>query len=142
MERTLKGPAGALALFVAVFGLLIGAPEIAAQSEVDPADAEAFLGSWSLPLQTAQGTFELSLDIENDGGEVAAEVGSDQGSQDVERITRQGESLRLEYSFNAQGQSVPVEITLTPDGEDLDAEIDFAGGQFTSSGTATRVGSP
>lgn len=140
MERTLTRSTGALALVVAVFGLLLGAPDAAAQ--VEPADAEAFLGSWSLPLQTAQGNFEMSLEIEEQDGEVVAEVGSDMGSQDVETISRNGESLQLGYTFNAQGQQVPVEITLTPDGEDLDAELEFAGGQFNASGTATRVGTP
>lgn len=140
MERTLRGSTGALALVVALFGLLIGAPH--AEAQVEAADAEAFLGNWSLPLQTAQGNFEMSLDIAEESGNVVAEVGSEMGSQDVEQVSRDGESLHLEYTFNAQGQQVPVQITLTPDGEDLAADLDFAGGQFSTSGTATRVGSP
>lgn len=143
MERLVRGPVGALALVAATLGLLIGPSDVAAQSEVDPADAEFFLGSWTLPLQTAQGAFTLLIDIEEVDGSVTAEVGSDMmGSETVDQVSLQEESMRLQYSMNAQGQVVPVELMLTPDGEDLDVDLDFAGGQFAMSGTATKTSSP
>lgn len=141
MKRILEGPVGAFALLAATLGMLLAPADVAAQSEVDPADAEFFLGSWTLPLQTAQGAFTIYLDIEEADGSVTAEIGSDMGSETADRVSLQDERMRLEYTMNAQGQIVPVEITLTPDGEDLDVDLDFAGGQFEASGTATRTAS-
>ena len=65
-------------------------------------------------------------------------VATDVGVQPIETITLNGESLRLEYT---QSQIVPAVLTLTPDGENLavEVEMDFPGGMFVVSTTATRM---
>ena len=41
--------------------------------------------------------------------------------------------------MEAKGQMVPVSVTLSVDSEGLSAELDFADGMFSASGTATRA---
>lgn len=111
-----------------------------AQSELDVGEAEAFLGEWVVSLDTDFGAFDMDLKIEDQGGKVAASIGSpDQGMSDVTDITRSGEGLVLSYEIDAQGQMFPVSVVLTPDGEGLMASFDF-GGQFSAEGSATRAG--
>ena len=44
----------------------------------------------------------------------------------------------LKFSLDVQGQSIPGKIALVPDGDKWKASIDFADGQFTVDGTATK----
>jgi hypothetical protein len=116
-------------------------PETAsAQSSLDAAEAQAFLGDWSLNMDSPQGAFVMSLMITDSSGKVAASVGADElgGMQPVTNITRSGENLVLRYEINVQGQSAPVALTLMPDGAALNADMDFADGMFVMSGRATK----
>jgi hypothetical protein len=116
-------------------------PETAsAQSSLDTAEAQAFLGDWSLNMDSPQGAFVMSLMITDSSGKVAASVGADElgGMQPVTNITRSGENLVLRYEINVQGQSAPVALTLMPDGAALNADMDFADGMFVMSGRATK----
>jgi hypothetical protein len=129
-----------LALFALVAGLAFAPAAASAQSQLSTSDASAFLGSWSVALQTDMGPFNLDLDIVDQGGMVAATMGSADlgGSQDITDISKSGDDLIMRYSMDAQGQQVPVAVTLTPDGEGLNAMMDFADGMFTASGVATK----
>ena len=127
---------------LAVAGALLGAvfsPAAgSAQSMLDSSEAKAFLGDWNVALEADFGAFEMGLKIQDQGGKVAASVGSpEQGMSNVTDITRSGEGLVLRYEMDYQGQLVPVSVTLTlgPDGESFTASFDF-GGQFSASGTA------
>lgn len=124
-----------MALVVALFPAL-GA---SAQSELDVAEAEGFIGSWVVALETQMGPLNLDLDIQDMDGKVGATMGSPElgGSQAIDDISRAGDALVLNYQMDAQGQVVPVSVNLVPEGEDLAAQIDFAGGQFVASGTAS-----
>jgi hypothetical protein len=110
-----------------------------AQSQLDTAEAEAFVGQWDLAIQSEMGPFSLDLEIADRGGKVAAVLGSpEMGSQEVTDITRQGEGLLLRHEFNQQGQIFPLSLILTPQGEALNAALNVADGMFTATGTATR----
>jgi hypothetical protein len=121
--------------FVAVASL--GASQLSAQA-VPAADAQPFLGSWAVTIDAQGQSFTMDVDIQDAQGNVAAEVSSELGSTQVEKISRTGENLVLSYNMSAQGQQFPVVMTLTPAGEELNANLDFADGMFQTTGKGTR----
>ena len=128
-----------------VGGLLAGVlfpHAVFAQSELDVADAAAFMGDWILPLDTEFGAFDLDLKMEDRGGKVAASIGSPDlgGMQSITDITRSGETLGLNYEVDMQGQFIPLSLTLERDGDALKYLLETGAGEFSASGTGTRVG--
>jgi hypothetical protein len=114
-----------------------------AQSQLDTAQASAFLGNWMLPLVTDMGNMNLQLNIVDQGGKVAATFGDPtQGVMaNVTDITRQGEQLLMNLLVDAQGQSIDVALQITPDGDGLSVDLAAMGGAFTASAKATRSAS-
>ena len=139
MKTTLVS-ARRLGVAAALLGVAFFPPAASAQSMLDTSEAEAFLGTWNIPLQTDFGPLDLELRIEDQGGKVAASVGSpgQDGMFDVTDITRSGENLVLTYELETEGEMLPLTLTLVPAGEGLRASFDV-GGQFSLSGTATRA---
>jgi hypothetical protein len=128
------------ALCAAVLTVLLGPLSASAQSQLDTAEAQAFVGQWDLAIQSEMGPFSLDLEIADRGGKVTAVLGSPEvGSQEVTDITRAGEGLVLRHEFNQQGQIIPISLTLVPEGEALDAAVNVGDGMFTATGTATRA---
>ena len=80
-------------------------------------------------------TLEIS---DRDGRLVAQYSGGIGGPQTISSIIRSGESLVLSYALSAQGQSIPVSIKLIPADDRMNSAMEFAGGQFALSGSATR----
>jgi uncharacterized protein YndB with AHSA1/START domain len=107
---------------------------------VTPADAAPFLGEWTLALEgpNGPGTFNLMLKVENEKilGEIANEMVP---AQAIANVSMANKSLRLTYTFPWEGNPIDAVVTLTPaeDGK-TSAQIDFAGGAYTMSGTATK----
>jgi len=119
----------------------VGLPaSVSAQSELDTSEAQQFLGDWTIALQTDMGPMDFGLSVSDAEGRVAAQVQSPMGNVDVSSISRSGDNLVLNYSMNAQGQDIPVSMTLRPDGDNMRASMDFAGGMFVATGTATKDG--
>ena len=60
-------------------------------------------------------------------------------TQAIADVTKADQSLVLAYSFDYQGNAVHAVVSLTPaaDGK-MSAQIDFAGGAYVMSGTATK----
>jgi hypothetical protein len=125
---------GTVALAIALSAGL-GAAQLA------PADAGAFMGSWSLMLDSPQGQFEQMLLLKDEGGKVIAEI-SNQMQPDVQKVTdvsKKGDDLVLKFAGNFQGNPFDAEITMAPDGADkCKVTFDVNGGQFTMSGTGTK----
>lgn len=139
MRSIIKTPLFAAAALGALAFAAPGALSAQATS-VPAAEAQEFLGQWSLGLTGAQGEeILLSIDIRDADGQVAAEVAADGLAQAVavESISRSGSSLILSFTPMVQGQPIPVEITLTPAGGNLDASVVAADGMFAAAGTAT-----
>ncbi|HUP53346.1 MAG TPA: hypothetical protein VM198_12770 [Longimicrobiales bacterium] len=115
----------------------------AAQSELDVAEAQAFMGKWVISMQTDFGPFQMDLDLADQAGKVAASIGSPEmgGTQPVTDITRSGESLMLEFEADAQGQVFDVSVALVPNGENLIVLFEVGTGEFSASGVATRPAS-
>ncbi len=113
---------------------------ISAQA-LSPADAGAFMGSWTLSLDSPQGPFEQSMVLKDDGGKVVAEI-SNQMQPDVQKVTdvsKKGDDLILKFAGNFQGNPFDATITLTPDGTDkCKVSFDINSGMFTMNGTGTK----
>jgi len=132
------------ALAVGVVALAL--PCSAAAQNIHPAsatEAAPFLGDWTLDLQGPNGpgqfTVSLKTDKENKDkvtGEVSSEVA---GTQPITSVSMADKSLVLNYSFLYEGNPVDAVVSLTPapDGKTA-AQIDFAGGAYTMTGTATK----
>lgn len=120
--------------------IVLGIGVISAQS-LSPADAGAFMGSWTLALDTPQGSFEQSLDLKDEGGKVVAEMSS-QMQPEVQKVTdvsKNGDDLVLKFAGNFQGNPFDAVITLTPDGTDkCKVAFDINSGMFTMNGTGTK----
>ena len=114
---------------------------LGAAQQLSPADAGAFMGSWSLMLDSPQGSFEQTMVLKDEGGKVIAEI-SNQMQPDVQKVTdvsKKDTDLVLKFAGNFQGNAFDAMITLTPDGTDkCKVTFDFNGGQFTMSGTGTK----
>jgi hypothetical protein len=114
-----------------------------AQSQLDASQARAFLGNWTLPLETDMGAMTMQLNIADQGGKVAATFGApDMGVvTDVTDITRAGEALNMNFFIDAQGQSIDIALAITPDGDGLSVNLAAMGGSFTTTARATRAAS-
>jgi hypothetical protein len=103
-------------------------------------DAAPFIGDWTLEMQgpNGPGTFILSIKVEND--KVAGEIGSDAtGVQKIASVSKTEKGLALNYTFPWEGNAIDAVISLTPGTEGKTAaQIDFAGGAYTMTGTATK----
>ena len=108
---------------------------------LSPVDAGAFMGSWTLALDTPQGSFEQSLVLKDEDGKVIAEI-SNQMQPDVQKVTdvsKKGDDLMLKFSGNFQGNPFDAVITMTPDGTDkCKVMFDVNSGMFTMNGTGTK----
>ena len=110
-------------------------------AQLAPADAAAFMGSWTLMLDSPQGAFEQTVVVKDEGGKVIAEISSQiqPDTQKVTDVTKSGEDLVLKFAGNFQGNPYDAMITMTPDGSDkAKVTFDVNGGQFTMSGTGTK----
>ena len=111
-------------------------------AQVTAADAAPFIGDWTLDLQgqNGPGAFDLAVKVEKE--KVVGEITSaTMATQPIADVTRAGESLVLSYTFNYEGNAVDAVVKLTPALEGkTNAQIDFAGGAYVMSGTATKKG--
>jgi hypothetical protein len=120
--------------------LLVMTP-LVASAQLAPADASAFIGNWTITLDTPQGTFDQSVVIKDEAGKVVAEL-SNQMQPDVQKVTdisKKGDELVMKFSGNFQGNPFEAQITMTQDGEDkCKLVFDINGGQFSMNGSGTR----
>lgn len=115
---------------VVLVAIALLAPTSFAQeaSSLDVSEASAFIGMWTLSLESDQGPFDYSMDIKDVDGKVGATLSNDfLGESMVTDITKDGDDLNLKWEADLQGQVVPLTLTLTPDGDQLKAMMDFAG---------------
>jgi hypothetical protein len=130
---------GALAVALLVAGSPIQAR---AQSALNAAEAQAFLGSWTLDMTSQMGNFSMGLDLTDMSGKVGAVLDfPDAGmNQAITDISKSGENLVLAFVGEAQGQSFDAVITLEPTGPDaVDVYFDIAAGAFAMTGTGTKA---
>lgn len=134
---------------VLVAGLLVspGAAPAAAGTRqsptpATPADAAPFLGDWTLALQgpNGPGNFDLTVRVEEQKvvGDIAVSTG-EMPKNFIPEVGMNDKTMELRYSFDYQGNQVAAVVALTPaaDGK-VNAQIDFAGGAYVMTGTATK----
>jgi hypothetical protein len=111
-------------------------------AQLTAADAAPFIGDWTLDLQGPDGNtaFDLTVKVEKEKEKVVGEItGGTMATQAIADVTRANQSLVLRYSFNHEGTPVDTVVKLTPAPEGkMTAQIDFAGGAYIMSGTATK----
>ena len=136
--------ATATALIAILFAPLAIAAASTARStqsaQVTAADAAPFMGDWTLDLQGPNGpaAFDLTVKVEKDKV-VGAITGGTMATQPIEDVTKADKTLILSYSFNYEGNAVSAVVSLTPGPEGKTAaQIDFAGGAYIMSGSATK----
>ncbi|MEP6783689.1 MAG: hypothetical protein ABI983_08465 [Acidobacteriota bacterium] len=126
---------GTIAIAIALTSAVISAQALTA------ADAAAFMGSWTIALDSPQGNFEQTLVLKEDGGKVVGEISNQMapGTQKVTDITKTGNDLVLKFAGDFQGNAFDATITMVPDGTDkAKVTFDVNGGQFTMSGTGVK----
>ena len=126
---------GTIALAIALSSAVTTAQALTA------AGAGAFMGSWSLMLDSPQGAFEQTLVLKEEGGKVVGEI-TNQMQPEVQKVTdvtKDKDNLVLKFAGNFQGNPFDAAITMTPDGTDkVKVTFDVNGGQFTMNGTGTK----
>lgn len=108
--------------------------------QVSATEAAPFLGDWTLALEGPNGPATMGLAVKAEQEKVSAELSSDvMGAQAITSIAKAEKALVLSYSFTYDGNNVDAVIRLTPgaDGQ-VAAQIDFAGGAYVMTGTATK----
>jgi hypothetical protein len=121
---------------------LIAAPRVVtAQSTLASAQATAFLGNWTLSLDSPQGPFEQVLELKDVGGKVSGQLTSPIAPDPtaITDIAKDGEDLVLKFNGDFQGTAFTAKITLTPAGADK-AKVSFniMDGQFVMDGTGVK----
>jgi hypothetical protein len=127
-----------------VAAALLLTPVVASAQGLAAADAGAFLGEWSVTLDSPQGPFEQTITVFEEDGKVVAEIYNQmQGAQKVADVTMAGDNLVLKFSGDFQGNPFDAAVTMVPDGED-NAKVSFVvnAGMFTMDGPGTRVKKP
>jgi hypothetical protein len=123
-----------------VASLALQTQAAATPGSVTAADAAPFAGEWTLALQgpNGPGTFDLSIRVEKD--KPVADISNDAvPKQSITTFSMVDKSLSLGYSFTWEGNPVDALVTLTPSSEGpFKAQIDFAGGAYLMTGTATK----
>ena len=112
-----------------------------AQVALAAADAGAFMGGWTLGLDTPQGAMSMELTIKDEAGSVAGSISAEPmipGVTKITDITKDGGTLVLKYTLDVQGMQIPAVISLVPVGDKWKASFDFADGQFQVEGTAVK----
>jgi hypothetical protein len=115
-------------------------PATLAAQAVVAADAKPFIGGWTLGMETPQGALSMDLTVKEQDGKVTGQITSQLAPepQAITDVTKSGTSLVLKYQLDFQGTAIPAKITMTPAGDKMGVSFDFADGQFTVDGTATK----
>ena len=126
---------------IAALALVIAPRIVAAQSALASADAMAFLGGWTLTVDSPQGPFDQTLELKDTGGKVAGQLTSaiSPDPTPITDIAKDGDDLVLKFSGDFQGNAFTAKITLTPDGTDkAKVTFDIMDGQFVMNGTGVK----
>jgi hypothetical protein len=120
---------------------LLAAPPVKAQSPLAAAEATAFLGTWTITLDSPQGPFEQVLELKDAGGKVSAQITSAIAPEPtaVTDISKDGQDLVLKFNGDFQGTAFTAKITMSLQGSDkAKATFDVMDGQFVMDGPAVK----
>lgn len=95
---------GAMLLVASAWSGLTVASAQDAASDLDIAEAGAFVGDWTLAMNSDQGPIDMSLAVKDVGGKVAALISSDfQAPLAITKISKSEDKLVLTYGADFQG---------------------------------------
>ena len=120
-------------------GVIVAAQAPAAPT-IAPADLAPFLGDWTLALSGPNGPATMELSVKTEKDKPAADLTSEaMPKQSMTDFSMAAKTLVMGYSFTWEGNAVNAVISMTPaaDGP-MKAQIDFAGGAYIMTGTATK----
>ena len=104
-------------------------------------DAKAFLGEWVLTIEGRRGPQERPLTIKDAGGKLSAELGGGRGGPvTITDVTVKGSEATLKWNQDTPNGAVDVVMTLTMKDGAVTVKQDFAGGQFSQTGTGKKKG--
>ena len=122
--------------FVILLSAVLMAPVVAVAQ-----DAKAFLGDWVLTVEGRRGPQERPLTIKDTGGKLSAELGGGRGGPvTITDVTVKGNEATLKWNQETPQGAVDVVMTLTLKDGTLTVKQDFAGGQFSQTGTGKKKG--
>jgi hypothetical protein len=115
----------------------------AAAKPATAADIAPFVGEWSLALQGPNGPGAFELSVRTEADKPRADITSEAiPKQSITDFTIAEKSLAMSYSFTWEGNPVSAVVSLTPAQDGMKAQIDFAGGAYIMTGTATKKDKP
>lgn len=104
-------------------------------------DAKAFLGDWVLTMEGRRGPQESTLSIKDAAGKLSAELAGGRGGPvTITDISVKGPEAVLKFNREGPQGTIDVVMTLTLKDGALTVKQDFAGGQFSTSGTGKKKG--
>ena len=122
--------------FLILLSVVLMAPAIAVAQ-----DAKAFLGDWVLTVEGRRGPQERPLNIKDTGGKLSAELGGGRGGPvSITDVTVKGSEAILKWNQETPQGALDVVMTLTLKDGTLTVKQDFAGGQFSQTGTGKKEG--
>jgi hypothetical protein len=96
------------------------------------------MGTWVLSIETPRGTNEQTVVIRDESRKVAARLEGAGGSIDVTDVTKDADSLVLNFSRNMRGNDIDIVLTLSLDGDTMHASQDVDDGRFSMTGSGTK----
>ena len=126
---------------LALASLVLTPASAAAQSSVATAEAAAFVGNWTISVDSPQGPLEQSIDIKDASGKLSALLTSPvaPGPTEITDISKAGSDLVLKFAGEFQGQPFTAAITLAPEGDDkAKVTFDVMDGMFVMAGTGAK----
>jgi hypothetical protein len=109
------------------FALILCAGVVAAQSP-------NVSGDWDVTLTSPQGTFNIKLNLKQDGEKLTGTVKGDDAAIPVEG-TIKGKDVTLKYSITFQGNNLPITLTASADDKSMKGTADYGGfaqGEYTA----------
>ena len=123
----------------AVLTMFLVSPAVSGAQSVTPADAKAFIGTWSIDVDAGGAPTTVGLTVKQDGGKVTAAVGGgDIPVAKVKEITKKGSSLVMNYDADVQGAVTPIILTVEANGDKLTASFDVGGQALPGTGARKK----
>jgi hypothetical protein len=91
-------------------------------------------GSWDATLTSPQGTFNIKLNLKQDGEKLTGVVKGENNDIPIEG-TLKGKDVTLKYKINFQGNDLPITLTASSDDKSMKGSADYGGfaqGEFTA----------
>jgi len=95
-------------------------------------------GAWDATLTSPQGTFDIQINLKQDGEKVSGAVKGPNGELPIEG-TQTGANFKAKYTINFQGTDLLISLTAVLDGNALKGSADYGGfaqGDFTAKRSA------